>query len=39
VKLFNDALIAACDRLDGLADGIVSNYAGCIQRQHSPGVP
>jgi hypothetical protein len=29
VKLVNDAVIAACDRLDGLADGIVSNYEGC----------
>lgn len=29
VKLFNDAVLAACDRLDGLADGIVSNYEAC----------
>jgi Tannase and feruloyl esterase len=29
VKLVNDAVIAACDRLDGLADGIVSNSEGC----------
>jgi Tannase and feruloyl esterase len=31
VKLVGDAVIAACDRLDGLADGIVSNYEGCKQ--------
>jgi len=29
VKLFSDAVIAACDQLDGLADGIISNYEGC----------
>jgi len=29
VKLVNDAVIAACDQLDGLADGIISNYGGC----------
>jgi hypothetical protein len=29
VKLVNDAVIAACDQLDGLADGIISNYDGC----------
>ena len=29
VKLVNDAVIAACDQLDGLADGIISNYEGC----------
>jgi feruloyl esterase len=29
VKLVNDAVIAACDQLDGLADGVVSNYEGC----------
>src|SRR5262249_39343556 len=29
VKLVYDAVIAACDQLDGLADGIVSNYEGC----------
>src|SRR5262249_37259532 len=31
VKLVHDAVIAACDHLDGLADGIVSNYEGCKQ--------
>jgi tannase/feruloyl esterase len=29
VKLFSDAVIAACDQLDGLADGIISDYEGC----------
>ena len=29
VKVVNDAVIAACDQLDGLADGIVSNYDRC----------
>jgi len=29
VKLVSDAVLRACDRLDGLADGIVSNYDGC----------
>jgi feruloyl esterase len=29
VKLVNDAVITACDQLDGLADGIISNYDGC----------
>jgi len=29
VKLVHDAVVAACDKLDGLADGIVSNYEGC----------
>jgi feruloyl esterase len=29
VKLVHDAVLAACDRLDGLADGIVSNPDGC----------
>jgi feruloyl esterase len=29
VKLFDDAVIAACDQLDGLADGIVSHHEGC----------
>jgi hypothetical protein len=29
VKLVHDAVIAACDQLDGLADGIVSNPEGC----------
>jgi feruloyl esterase len=35
VKLVHDAVIAACDQLDGLADGIVSNYQGC-QRIFDP---
>ncbi len=29
VKLVADAVLTACDQLDGLADGIVSNYEGC----------
>jgi hypothetical protein len=29
VKSFHNAVMAACDQLDGLADGIVSNYEGC----------
>jgi Tannase and feruloyl esterase len=29
VKLVQEAVLAACDRLDGLADGIVSNYEAC----------
>jgi Tannase and feruloyl esterase len=29
VKLVHDAVIATCDQLDGLADGVVSNYEGC----------
>jgi feruloyl esterase len=29
VKFVSDAVIAACDQLDGLADGIISNYEGC----------
>jgi feruloyl esterase len=29
VKLVHDAVITACDQLDGLADGIVSDYEGC----------
>jgi hypothetical protein len=29
VKLVNDAVLAACDSRDGLADGIVSDYEGC----------
>ncbi|MBR0717118.1 tannase/feruloyl esterase family alpha/beta hydrolase [Bradyrhizobium liaoningense] len=29
VKAVHEAVLAACDKLDGLADGIVSNYEGC----------
>lgn len=29
VKLVHDAVLAACDALDGLADGIVSDHEGC----------
>ncbi len=32
VKLVHDAVIAACDSADGLADGIVSDYEGCKGR-------
>jgi feruloyl esterase len=31
VKLVHDAVLAACDARDGLADGIVSDYEGCLQ--------
>src|ERR1019366_9950897 len=29
VKLVHDAVIVQCDRLDGLADGVISDYEGC----------
>ncbi len=29
VRLVHDAVLAQCDRLDGLADGVVSDYEGC----------
>jgi len=32
VKLVHDAVLAACDAADGLADGIVSDPAGCRSR-------
>jgi Tannase and feruloyl esterase len=32
VKLVGDAVLAACDAGDGLADGVVSNAVGCKQR-------
>jgi len=32
VKLVNDAVLAACDASDGLADGIVSDAVGCRNR-------
>jgi len=32
VKLVHDAVLAACDAADGLADGIVSDPVGCRQR-------
>jgi feruloyl esterase len=31
VKLVHDAVVSACDHLDGVADGIVSNYEGCTR--------
>jgi hypothetical protein len=32
VRLVHDAVLAACDARDGLADGVVSDAAGCKQR-------
>lgn len=32
VKLFHDRQLAACDALDGLADGVISNVDACHQR-------
>ena len=32
VKLFHDRQLAACDALDGLADGVISNVDACRQR-------
>ena len=32
VKLVHDAVLAACDAADGLADGVVSDPVGCKQR-------
>ncbi len=32
IKLVADAVLAACDAADGVADGIVSDYAGCPGR-------
>jgi feruloyl esterase len=32
IKLVHDAVLAACDAFDGLADGIVSDYRGCRER-------
>jgi hypothetical protein len=32
VKLVHDAVLAACDAADGVADGIVSDYRGCRDR-------
>ena len=31
VKRVHDEVLAQCDRLDGLADGIVSDYEGCVR--------
>ena len=36
VKLVGEAVLAACDHLDGLADGIVSNVEAC-KREFDPG--
>jgi feruloyl esterase len=30
-KLVHDAVVAACDAHDGLADGVVSDYEGCLE--------
>lgn len=32
VKLVHDAVLASCDATDGLADGVVSDFAGCRAR-------
>ena len=32
VKLVHDAVLAACDAADGVADGMVSDPVGCRQR-------
>jgi Tannase and feruloyl esterase len=32
VKLVHDAVLAACDAADGLADGLVSDFVGCKKR-------
>jgi hypothetical protein len=32
VKLVHDAVLTACDAADGLADGVVSDFAGCRTR-------
>ena len=32
VKLVHDAVLAACDAADGVADGLVADYAGCAKR-------
>jgi feruloyl esterase len=32
VKLVHDAVLAACDAADGVADGIVGDYRGCQER-------
>jgi len=31
VKLVHDAVLEACDSLDGLKDGVVSDYEGCVR--------
>jgi feruloyl esterase len=35
VKLVSEAVLAACDQLDGLADGIVSNVEACERAFHA----
>lgn len=32
VKLVHDAVLAACDAADGITDGLVADYAGCVKR-------
>ncbi|HEX2650496.1 MAG TPA: tannase/feruloyl esterase family alpha/beta hydrolase [Burkholderiales bacterium] len=32
VRLVHDAVLAACDAADGIADGLVADYAGCARR-------
>jgi feruloyl esterase len=38
VKLVHDAVLKACDALDGLADGIVSDYEGCARAFDASGL-
>lgn len=39
VKVVNDAVLAACDARDGLADGIVSDYEGCVRAFDASKLP
>jgi hypothetical protein len=39
VKAVNDAVLAACDARDGLADGIVSDYEGCARAFDASKLP
>jgi feruloyl esterase len=39
VKVVHDAVLAACDARDGLADGIVSDYEGCARAFDASKLP